>query len=181
MATETMAVSSGVRVARQVGDDGAIRVVVEDLGMGWVATTTFVLGLLMFILGVNGLILLGFGLAGTDGTALGGAILLSVTGVLLVALKRVVGIRRAKLAGDVDDSRVVAVVDLGSGMLRDGDGNALVAWEEVTLRTRMQMASSAPALKATWPTGELHLVSGNVFAGGIADVESALRSLKVGG
>lgn len=166
-----LAQASGVVVAQ----DGA-NVVVVDRRLRGLATTVFVLAVLTFITGVQG-ILFAVGAAGTEQAARTVAVVLMgaavVTGGLLaVAIRAVVTRRRRPLS----DYQPVATFDLSAGQLRDGTGRTVAPLDQVRLAKRMQLTSSSPKLVAETPGGTLLLARGNPFAGGLGNLREVLAA-----
>lgn len=164
-----LASGSGVGIYEQ-GE----RLLVVDRRTGSLYVAAFVLALLAFVAAVNGVIQMALSPRGEGSLGLG-LVMLSVGGLAAVPLYAVVDrIKRRHRQGPTA-ARTVAVFDLAAGELRDGAGRALAPLGQVRLRRRMQLGSSSPKLVAEWGGERLLLARGNPFAGGIAELEDALR------
>lgn len=172
-AEEQLAVSSGVAL-RKVGG----RLYFVDLGISWVPTTGFVFGLLALIFTLNGLLQLALSFTG-QGILLIAAILTPL-GLLLGALSwKVFKIGRARTHAPMEGLKTVAIVDLNQGWLLDGRAQAVAYLNQVTFTTRFQWNSSSRRLVARWPGGELSLVQGNPFGGGLFAITHALAQQRL--
>ncbi len=156
-----LAEASGVAL-RQRGQ----QLLFVDLGTNWVYTTAFVLGLLTFILGVNGIVQLGLAIAGEGILLLGVALTIaaSLFGFALYKLVRRVPTQRQKPS---EALKVLLILDAQSRQVLASDGTALASFDQIRFVKRFQFGSSSPALAIEWPHGTRVLVRGNVFAGGI--------------
>jgi hypothetical protein len=165
--------------ARRLGESSGVllfedergRLHFADLGIGWAATTSFVLALLAFILLANALLQ---------------ALLTQGNGVLALALFGLgVGFawlwRLAARAAARQRNRpleslpVLFVIDFEQGLALDGSGTVFAPLPTQRFRRAFQVASSSRALVAEWPGGQLTLVRGNPFSGGI---DSAVYELE---
>ena len=165
-----LAESSGIALIEQDG-----RLLVADQGIAWTWTASFVLGLVGFIFGLNGLAQLLLWLLSGEGILLVGLIFLPLGLLGLGGVAALWQRRRRRRALPPDALRLIASFDLRAGVLRDGRGEERCRLGDVRLVRRFQFTASAPCLAAVWPGGSLVLVRGNVFAGGIGAVEGALR------
>jgi hypothetical protein len=166
---DQLAVSSGVALRRVDG-----RLYFVELKSAWIPTTTFVLGLLAFILTVNGGVQLILTLGGGGGLLVLGLILTTIGPLLGFATVKLfkLGVTRRELP--TDQLRTLAILDLSQGALLDGEGRYLAPLSEVSFPTRFQWTSSSRRLVARWPGGELNLVDGNPFAGGLVNIQYEL-------
>ncbi len=72
---------------------------------------------------------------------------------------------------------LIAGIDFATGDIFDGAGQVWGSLSEVVFRRRMQLASSSPKLVLAKAGGELLLLKGNPFAGGIASIRAKLLSI----
>ncbi|BBZ04843.1 hypothetical protein MCHIJ_42800 [Mycolicibacterium chitae] len=157
-----------------VTDDGR-RVVVIDRQTGPASILAFVLGLL-------GVVLLGFGVAalviGTVSTIV--ALAFVVAGLLAAAatvwLVRQVRTRRSQPLGSCHPA---AVLDRKLGLF-SSSGGALMPLGEVRFERRLQLTSSSPKLVAVTPNGTRVLKRGSPFDGGVREVHDVLNAVAQG-
>src|SRR5690606_27729311 len=116
---EQLAESSGVALRRIDG-----RLYFVDLGISWVPTTSFVLGILALILTLNGLLQLGLSLTGQGIWLLG--VVLTPMGLLFGTFAwKVFKSGRTRSNAPTHELRTLAVIDLNQGWLLDGRGQAV--------------------------------------------------------
>ncbi len=149
-------------------DDGARWIFGRQPGAGG-NVVAFVVGLVGLVLAGNGIVqlvigeIIAFGIAAT------------VFGALLIYVA--VGIVRGR-----DRQRTVAPLqpllqlDFASGMILDATGRPLAPLGEVVFASSMQLTSSARALHCRWPGGDVVVLRGDAFGGGIAPAIDALRA-----
>jgi len=154
-------------------EDG--RLLFANLGTGWMWNAGFVLALLVFIVGMNGIIFIGLGLAGVADVppAWVGGVFLGIASVLALLLRSLFRVTRR--VRPLDRRRVVAIVDIPGGRLLDGSERPLASLSEVRFGRALQLTSSAPSLAARWSGGRRIIAQGNFFAGGNAALEAVLR------
>lgn len=141
-------------------------------GTGWTLVVTFVLGLIIFILGINGVVQIALSFAG-EGHLVAGLILAAVgalAGTALYFVRRFVRTR----AGFRPD-RVMLVMDLMKGELRTGTGRQLAMLNQVRFFTAFQFTSSARSVRAQWPGTTVTIVRGNALGGSAQDILDKLR------
>lgn len=136
----------------------------------------FVIGLLTFIVGINGLVQLGLAAAGRGGLLVAGLVMLGVAGLVGTVLWMVVKKLRAAKQKPIEELPTIAVFDFSSGQLLTGDDQRIAPLEEVEVRRRLQLGSSSPALVAYYGPHSYQLAKGNPFLGGIAGLEGPLRA-----
>jgi hypothetical protein len=130
---------------------------------------------MFFVGGLFGTILLTSGISVTaTGGALGAGIGLVAIGATLVTLVVRTVRRRDRLRPTVPVVPLV-VLDLAAGMLLDGRGRVLAPLSEALFEPRFQLTSSSRALACRWPTGEVEILRGDAFGGGIGPAIDALR------
>jgi hypothetical protein len=129
-----------------------------------------------FVFALVGLILAGNGVVQlVIGELIAFGIAASVFGVLILCVA--VGLVRAR-----DRQRVAAPLqpllqlDFASGLLLDAAGRPLAPMAEVVFSAAMRLTSSARALHCRWPGGDMVVLRGDAFGGGIAPAIDALRS-----
>lgn len=156
-----------------VTDDGR-RVLVIDRGTG-------ALAVLVFVLGVLGLVVGGFGIVTLiAGDQVLGAVLVAVglvSAVLAVAVARKFRRHRRR---PLHECRPVAVLDRKLGLF-SYRGGALVQLDQVRFARRLQIGSSSPKLVAVTPGGTKVLKRGNPFDGGVGNVDELLTAVVAGG
>jgi hypothetical protein len=153
-------------VALYSGNGG---IVVCAVGTAGYYTAAFVFTLITVLLSV-----LGVGLLVRWGVA--GAIPLGLEAIGGFILSREVAAIKRRHDTPFEKLTVVARFALEEGTLQSADGVVLAPLSQVQLQRKMQLTSSAPVLVARWPAGSVDLVRGNPFAGGIEEIERALKS-----
>jgi drug/metabolite transporter (DMT)-like permease len=128
----------------------------------------FVLGLLGVVFSVNSITI---SMMGAIGVGVG---FLLVGGLLIAAAVTVVR-RRSATRREAAVAPLV-VLDFASGMLLDTTGRSLAPLTDVAFASRMQLASSARALECRWSGGNMIVLRGDAFGGGIGPALDALRS-----
>jgi hypothetical protein len=167
----TLAISSGVKLVDREG-----RILVVDLGTSWAYIAGFVVGLLAFIVGGNGILQLVLAFGSGGGSLLAAAIFLVVSiafgGILYLLIRYV----RKRNAAAPETLRLVVIFDLPAGTLCDGAGASIAPLATTRLRQKITIGSSSPALDVQSSAGPIRLASGNIFAGGIGPLLSALQT-----
>jgi hypothetical protein len=166
-----LAVSSGVGLRQE----GELLHFVRLGTRAWVLAA-FVLGLLALILLLNGLVQVALAFSGGNGQPLAGGVMAGVGGIVALAATRCWGLKRAHEALPTSALRKLATLDLGNQTLLDGKGRVLARLSDVRFERRFQVTSSSRRLVVCWPEGELPLVNGDPFAGGLWAIQSALES-----
>lgn len=129
-----------------------------------------------FVFALVGVILTGNGIAQLVlGELIAFGIAASVFGALVIWAA--VGLVRARnRQRAVAPLRPLLQLDFTSGMLLDAAGQPLAPLHEVGFAAAMQLTSSARALHCRWPGGDVVVLRGDAFGGGIAPAIDALRS-----
>ena len=154
-----------------VTDDGR-RVNVIDRRTGALAVTAFVLGVLTLVVGGFGLVTV---ITGTPSRGVG-AIFLAVGAVVAAVLFVVVRKVRQRRSQPLHACRSVAVLDRKLNLFSCG-GGAIVQMDQVQFARKMQIGSSSPQLVALTPGGTKVLKRGNLFDGGIGNVDEVLTAV----
>jgi hypothetical protein len=132
----------------------------------------FVLGLLVFILGVNGV--LQIAIASSGGSAVAGVILLVLAVGAGAVIPLVLKAKRAQEAQPID-ACVTLVVDRAQGVVADRAGRALAPLQGVIFRSAFQVGSSSRALEICY-AGQAHVIArGSPFSGSIEGMSAALQ------
>lgn len=160
----------GARILFEKGNE----LVVADRGDQWTFTTIFVLALVGFIVGLNGLLQLLLATTGDSGSFAAGIVATAVGGVATFALTRVFALRKRNRARPLDALEVVARFDLTDQTLRAPDGAVVASLTSVSLKRRFQIGSSNRMLVAAHPGGDVVIARGNPFAGDVGDMQDAL-------
>jgi hypothetical protein len=158
-----------------VTDDGR-RVLVFDRGVGGLAITAFVLGVVALVVGGFGVVALIAAVSGSASPTIGvGAAFLAVG--LAVAIGAILAVRtvRRRRAQPLHACRSVAVIDRKLGLFSYA-GGAVLPLDQVRFERRMQIGSSSPKLVAVLPGSTRVLKRGNPFDGGIGDVDRVLTA-----
>jgi hypothetical protein len=158
-----------------VTDDGR-RVNIFDRRTGGLATTAFVLGIIVLVVGGFGLVAM---VTSVPSVELG-AVFVAVGVVVAVVLYRVVLTILRRRNQPLHNCRSVAVIDRKLGLFSYG-GGAIVPLDQVQFARRMQIGSSSPKLVALTPGGTKVLKRGNPFDGGIGRVDEVLTAVVRGG
>lgn len=158
----------------------ADRVTVVDRQIRSLATAAYVLFLIALITDLAGAALLTTALTTGNVPVLFPAILLAVG--VLATVAGVIGWRalQERRRKPLSECRLVAVFDLGRGVLLDAAGHVVAPLPQVSVRRRLQVTSSSPNLFAISPHGSLLLASGNPFLGGLGRLPEVLRSFTPG-
>jgi hypothetical protein len=164
-----LAVSSGVAL-RQEGE----RLHFVALGTGWVPVAAFVLGLLGFILSVNGLVQMALALTAKGELLILGVILTTLGLAFAYGAVLCLKAKTARERLPTTALQTLAMLDLADSLLRDGLGRPLAQLSEIHFEKRFQFASSSRRLVVRWARGELDLVKGDPFGGGLWAIESEL-------
>lgn len=139
----------------------------------WTITFLFVTGLLALLLLANGCIQL-FLVDTAHGAQTIGAILLAA-GILFALISRRTWVFRKKQnAKPVAELKAICSIDLNNNNLLDDEQNILASLNAVHMSRSRQLASSAAKLQLVWKTGNLTIVEGNPFSGGVEAIEKAL-------
>jgi hypothetical protein len=158
-----------------VTDDGR-RVNIFDRRTGGLATTAFVLGIVVLVVGGFGLVAM---VTNTPSVELG-AIFVAVGVAIAVVLYRVVLTILRRRSQPLHNCRSVAVIDRKLGLFSYG-GGAIVPLDQVQFARRMQIGSSSSKLVALTPGGTKVLKRGNPFDGGIKNADEVLTAVIRGG
>jgi hypothetical protein len=167
---ELLAKASGYAIYKQ--ND---RLYFTNLGTAWIYTTRFVLGLLTFILGVNGIIQLVLSLTGSSGILLLGIILTGIALLLFFLFRYINGLLKQKNDRSLTDQDILCMIDLKDSTLLDASGNVLAELDQVTMCKKMQITSSSPALELNCAGNAITIINGNPVAGGIAPYLTILK------
>ncbi len=152
--------------------------VLVDTGSRWIfgrqpgtggSVVVFVLGIVGSILLVNGLVQLVLGELLAFGVIAALAGLGIVGGAVAFARARS---RKRAMAG----VEPLLQLDFGTGTLLDATGRPLAPLGEVEFTSSMQLTSSARALRVRWNGGDVVVLRGDAFGGGIGPATDALRS-----
>lgn len=165
-----LAAASGIIIY----EDG-LRVYISKRSATWISTFLFVTGILTIIFLINGLVQL-FALKDHAGpTKLG--IILTLVGVFSAILFWRAWVYKSKInARPFNELPTIAVIDLETKNLLNGQHQVLAPLQQVWLDRKMQITSSSPELIIRWNGGTLSLAKGNPFSGGVAPIEKALIS-----
>jgi hypothetical protein len=158
-----------------VTDDGR-RVLVFDRGVGGLAITAFVLGIVALVVGGFGAVAVFAAASGNASLSIGvGAAFLAVG--LAVAIGAILSVRtiRRRRAQPLHACRSVAVIDRKLGLFSYA-GGAVLPLDQVRFQRKMQIGSSSPKLVAVLPGSTRVLKRGNPFDGGIGNVDEVLTS-----
>lgn len=167
---EQLAVSSGVAL-RRVGS----RLLFVDLGTNAFAITAFVLGVLALITTLNGVLQVWLALTASGELLLAGA---SLAAVGIAAGCGAIACLRAKAARERLPSAslpLLATLDLEQHVLRDRKGQVLAQLNGIHFETGYQLASRTRRLLVRWAGGELRLVNGTPFGGGLSAIRRELE------
>jgi hypothetical protein len=141
----------------------------------WTAIALFVMGLLAFILMVNGLLQLFVFKMNTPAPNAG--LMLTALGVFFALIFwRIMAYRKKINALPFNELSCICIIDFAANNLLDGQQNLLAPLKDVALMRKMQFTSSSPELVLKWNKNTLSVVQGNPFSGGISAIEKALIS-----
>lgn len=166
-----IAEASGTRLVERGGQWLAL-----DMATGALSIVVFVLGLITFIGGINGIVWLATGLANAGGHVLGGLVVIAIAGLVGFALSRAVMALRRRRSAPNDQLPIKVIFDFDRGQLLNSQGAPLAPLTAVRVDRRLHIGSSAPRLVACWPGGAVEIVKGSPFAGGVSEIESALKA-----
>lgn len=138
------------------------------------ATVLFVLGLLAFLFGVNGLVQLVAAIGGGAPWQLPLA-LLAATALFAVGLVAAVRKRRRD-AGAPPEPELV--FDRQRGVLCDVHGRVLAPLAQVRFERQFQLGSSSRALACLWPGGSQVIARGNPFGESVDGIEDVLARVR---
>lgn len=142
----------------------------------WTTTGLFVTGLLSFIFIVNGVLQL-FVFKNAHGPIYPIGIILSIVGIVFaLVFWRILAYRKKINALSFEKLKNICVIDFTNNNLLDSNNNILSSLDTVTMKRKMQLASSSPKLILNWNKKSLVLVKGSPFSGGVTAVENALIS-----
>lgn len=156
-------------------EDGP-RLVFIDRATNGIDIGIFVVGLLTFILGSNGVVWTVLAITGRDGTfALMGAGFLAVVAILVTVLVALVRARRRRRSAPLGEQRILLVLDRAQGAVCTGEGRPLAPLAGIVVREAYQLGSSSKALEVASSAGVFTVAQGSPFSGSIDDVAHALR------
>ena len=158
-----------------VTDDGR-RVNLFDRCTGGLATTAFVLGIVVLVVGGFGAVAMVINVPSVELGAVFVAIGVGLAVVLYVVVRKIL----ARRSQPLHSCRSVAVIDRKLGLFSYG-GGAIVPLDQVQFARRMQIGSSSPKLVALTPGGTKVLKRGNPFDGGLGNVDKILNAVVRGG
>ncbi len=152
------------------------RLVFVNRGTGWTFWLRFVLGLVTFIVGANGVAQLVLGSMG-KGFVLAGVILLFVAGLGGAGFVAVHSWVKTQAKRPLTDFPPVVVIDRQTHWLLGPGGEQLAPLNTVVFSPEFQFTSSAPALAACWPGGKRIVHRGGAMGlSGIGGAQDALRA-----
>lgn len=154
------------------------RVFVIDLGTVQLHTAVFVLGLLAFILGVNGSLMLA-GVMGGGPVVVVGIVLVAVSVLCGCGIHRLVKLIRHRRSHPNERAPIV-ILDLATRRLCGPDGQPMAPLSEVSRQLKFQMGSNSRQLVLIGPMGTVLLARGNPFAGGLGNLEGVLARFGIG-
>lgn len=142
----------------------------------WTTTALFVTGLLSFIFIVNGVLQLFVFKNAQNATSTIGIVLLALGTIFALIVWRILSYRKKINSIPFEKLKNICVIDFTNNNLLDSNNNILASLDDVTLKRKMQLASSSPKLVLMSNKKSLVLVKGSPFSGGITAVEIALIS-----
>jgi hypothetical protein len=152
------------------------RLVVVDRRLNGHYFAGFVLSILVFILGINGMVQLLLAVGASGQSALLGLILVGLAIVFGSALLLVVRAIKRQNERVPTPQDATLIFDLESQQLLDGAGDVVAPLHKVKLVRRLQLGSAFRKLVAQVDGGtSLVVVRGNPFAGGFSSIEDELR------
>jgi hypothetical protein len=161
--------------AFELVEDGP-RLVFVDRATNGIDIALFVLGLLAFIVGGNGIAWTIVAVTGGDGTlALVGAGFLVVVAIVIAVLVALVRARRRRKRAPLAEQRVLLVLDRAQGAVCNAQGQAIAPLAGIAVREAYQLGSSSKALDVACSAGVFTVARGSPFSGSIDDVAHALR------
>lgn len=166
---KTLAVCGGYELI----EDGS-RLLFVHRGTDGYAIGLFVIGLLAFILGTNGVVQVAMALDGNGHLVAGivlGLFALAAVGVFVVLWRA----KMAKAGRGLDRQMVSFAIDQAQGALVDADGRPFAALQGVVFRPVFQLASSSKALEVRYAGGTMIVARGNPFTGSIEGFVGVLR------
>lgn len=133
-------------------------------------TVLFVLALVAFIVGVNGVFQLVQALRGLSPWPIP-LVMLTVTALAAFGFALAYRKRRRDAALPLVPE---LVVDPHHGVLRDAGGQVIAPLAQVRFERQLQLGSSSAALACRWPGGALVIARGNPFGESVDEVADAL-------
>jgi hypothetical protein len=141
-----------------------------------VSTFLFVTGVLGFILLGNGVLQLTVFKNQIPGSTKLGIMLIGI-GLVFVAIFWRIRLYQKKVnAIPPHQLKNICIFDFGSKNLLDSQQNILTPLNQAWLSRKMQLSSSSPELLLCWKGGNLSIIKGNPFSGGIVEIEKLLLS-----
>lgn len=142
----------------------------------WITTALFVTGLLSFIFIVNGVLQLFVFKNAQNATSTIGIVLLALGTIFSLIVWRILAYRKKINFIPFEKLKNICVIDFTNNNLLDSNNNILTSLDTVTMKRKMQLASSSPKLILNWNKKSIVLVKGSPFSGGVSAVERALIS-----
>lgn len=148
-------------------------VLAQTLRLGGLTTLAIVSGLVAALLSTVAVSLIAYH-DGWPPSPLGWTIpaALVMVAVAVLAIRRLVGRRHAEL----EALPTMAIFDLDSGWMTDGDGHRLAPIDQVTLVRLRGAGSSSNEIIAEWPTGSVSLAK-QTYASNSLETDRQLRAL----
>jgi len=151
------------------------KIYVVEQSRKWIATFRYVLILVTFIIGANGIYSLISGWMNHRSLPLFGIIFASVALFLGFILFL---IHRMKVKADnlsPDELNVFCILDTDRGNLLGPQNTFLAPLSAVSFTKIFSFTSSSPDLALSWPGGKIVIAKGNFFAGGIRPIVDVLN------
>jgi hypothetical protein len=142
----------------------------------WTTTALFVTGLLSFIFIVNGVLQLFVFKNAQNATSTIGIVLLALGTIFSLIVWRILAYRKKINSMPFEKLKKICVLDFTNNSLLDSNNTILTSLDDVTMKRKMQLASSSPKLILKWNKKSLVIVNGSPFSGGVTAVEGALIS-----
>lgn len=166
--SQMLARSAGTVVVQE-GD----RILIADRRTKAATIAIFVLGLLTFILGANGLIQFGllFSGQGLLGLAIGATL---AAGLFGAVTWRLVQHLRARREEPVRADEILCAIDLGRNLVLAPNGGVLAPVYRCKLERRFQVTSSSRSLVLITPEATITIARGDPFSGDVGPIADAL-------
>ena len=148
---------------------------VVDRRTGGLYTVVFVLCLMFPAFMIGGVVL---GLAAGSELFVLAGVLVVFAAACALGIWRAIRTIRVRGARPLAQSTLLVSFDRQGGVLCNGAGQPVASLAGIALQRKMQITSSSPALHLFWggaAAGEICLVKGNPFRGGVGPIEDALR------
>lgn len=164
----TLARSAGTLVVHE-GD----RILIADRRTKGPTIAIFVLGLVTFILGANGLVQFGllFSGQGLLGLAIGATLAAALTGAVTW---RLVQHLRARREEPVRAEEILCAIDLARNLVLAPNGAVMGPVHRARLELRFQIGSSSRALVLVTPDTSITIAKGDPFSGDVSPIVDAL-------